>query len=48
MRSERLRVSLVRDVFVGEQAEERLGRRLAEARAQGAELALLPELPLNA
>jgi len=37
----------VRDVFLGADAEERLRQRLAEARAQGGELALLPELPLN-
>jgi predicted amidohydrolase len=43
-----LKVALVRDVFVGPGAARRLEERLAEARAAGAELALLPELPLNA
>ena len=42
-----LRVALVTDLFWGERGEERLTRRLAEARALDADLALLPELPLN-
>lgn len=43
-----LTVALVTDVFTGPGAAEKLARRLAEARALGAELAVLPEVPLNA
>ncbi len=42
-----LTVALVSDVFFGRGREERLAGRLAEAKARGAELALLPELPLD-
>jgi N-carbamoylputrescine amidase len=38
----------VSDVFFGPGAEQRLLARLGEARERGAELALLPELPLDA
>jgi predicted amidohydrolase len=48
MSGERLKVALIRDVFVGPSAAARLAEYLTEARARGAELALLPELPLNA
>jgi predicted amidohydrolase len=48
MTDERLAVALVRDVFVGAGSALRLEACLGEARARGAELALLPELPLNA
>lgn len=40
-------MALVSDVFFEDDADARLRRRLAEARALGAELAVLPELPLN-
>lgn len=43
-----LKVALVSDVFHGEGRRERLRARLDEARALGAELAILPELPLDA
>jgi N-carbamoylputrescine amidase len=42
-----LRIALVSDVFVNRDASVRLRERLRNAKAQGAELALLPELPLN-
>jgi N-carbamoylputrescine amidase len=42
-----LTIALIRDVFFSDFGEQRLRARLAEARALGAELALLPELPLN-
>jgi N-carbamoylputrescine amidase len=41
------RVALVREIFLGDDAQERLAARLTEARSEGAELVLLPELPLN-
>jgi N-carbamoylputrescine amidase len=41
------RVALVPRVFHGEQGEEELGRALARVRAQGAAVAILPELPLD-
>lgn len=47
MAADSLTVALVSDVFFEEDADERLARRLAEARAAGAELAVLPELPLD-
>jgi predicted amidohydrolase len=43
-----LTLALVRDVFCSPDAGERLRDCLREARARGAELALLPELPLHA
>ena len=46
--AETLTVALVSEVFFQEDGPARLAQRLREARAQGAELALLPELPLNA
>lgn len=42
-----LRIALISDVFFSADAEERLRRRLAQAGAAGAELAVLPEIPLN-
>jgi predicted amidohydrolase len=42
-----LTVALISELFVGGDAAARLTARLQEARAQGAEVALLPELPLN-
>jgi predicted amidohydrolase len=45
--AETLAVALIRDVFHGEDGEPRLRLRLADARARGAEVALLPELPLD-
>ncbi len=47
MKSKRLTVALITDVFPDRDEEERLVIRLREARAQGAQLAVLPELPLN-
>jgi predicted amidohydrolase len=40
-------VALISDVFFDRQASARLMRRLDEARAGGAALAVLPEIPLN-
>lgn len=40
-------VALIREVFHDEGAAERLGASLRAARARGAELAILPELPLQ-
>ncbi len=45
--SESLRVALISEVFCDETAPERLLDALREARRQGAELAVLPEIPLN-
>jgi predicted amidohydrolase len=45
--SERLTVALIHEVFHGPEGPGRLRRRLDEARRGGAELALLPELPLQ-
>lgn len=42
-----LAVGLLREVFHDDPEGERLRARLAEARAAGAELVVLPELPLN-
>lgn len=42
-----LRVALISDVFFDGTGPERLLARLNEAREQGAELAIVPELPLN-
>jgi predicted amidohydrolase len=44
----RLRVALLSDVFLGEDAFERLRDRLAHAKGLGAQLVVLPELPLQA
>ena len=40
-------VALIRDVFFGPDGNARLARRLQQAKALGAELAVLPEIPLN-
>jgi predicted amidohydrolase len=40
-------IALVRETFFDDPGGERLTARLVEARAAGAELALLPEIPLN-
>jgi N-carbamoylputrescine amidase len=45
--SHTLTVALISDVFFTSDGAERLQARLREARARGAELALLPEIPLN-
>ena len=42
-----MRVALVSEFFHDPGGPERLVARLRAARAEGAELALLPELPLN-
>ncbi len=42
-----LAIALVTEVFVGNDAKSRLQQRLHEAREAGADLAVLPELPLN-
>lgn len=47
MNSERINVALISEAFAGESAFERLRDRLKEARGRGADLCLLPELPLN-
>ena len=44
----RLRVALISEVFVGPDADERLRERLRHAKDHGAQLAVLPELPLLA
>jgi N-carbamoylputrescine amidase len=43
-----LRVALIRKVFVTADAVAELRKALAQARSQGAQLAVLPEIPLNA
>ena len=40
-------IALVRDVFADDHSNERLTSTLTEARERGAELAILPEIPLN-
>ena len=47
MAHDQLRVALVSEVFHAADSLPRLDELLAAARAQGAELAVLPELPLN-
>ena len=42
-----MRVALVSDVFFTADGEARLRQRLADAKARGAKLAVLPEIPLN-
>jgi len=42
-----LNIALVTEVFFDDHDGERLTRRLGEARARGADLAVLPELPLD-
>lgn len=41
------KVALISEVFFGNDGERRLRTRLAEAKARGAELACLPEIPLD-
>jgi predicted amidohydrolase len=43
-----MKVALVSDVFYGPGADRRLRARLDEAKGLGAEVAVLPEIPLNA
>ncbi|MCA9282133.1 MAG: carbon-nitrogen hydrolase family protein [Phycisphaeraceae bacterium] len=45
--TEQVGVALIRDVFFGDGASERLVSRLGEAKARGAALAVLPEIPCN-
>ena len=40
-------IALINDVFYDDPGGDRLGMRLREAKRQGADLAVLPELPLN-
>lgn len=47
MNKDKLSVALISDVFPDAAHEDRLHARLREARAQGADLAVLPEIPLN-
>ncbi len=47
MAAETLAIALVTDVFHGADAAARLGQRIGDAAKRGAELVLLPELPLN-
>ena len=42
-----MKIALISDVFYDDTAPARLAARLREAKAAGADLALLPELPLN-
>jgi predicted amidohydrolase len=42
-----LTVALIHEVFFGDGAQQRLGQALRDARAAGATLAILPELPLD-
>lgn len=47
MAHDTLTIALVSDVFFSDDAEARLRDRLTKAKALGAELAVLPEIPLN-
>ena len=47
MAKDQLTVALLTEIFHDDPGGDRLGRRLGEARTLGAELAVLPELPLN-
>ncbi len=47
MTEDSLAVALIRDVFHGVGAADRLHSRLTEAKRRGAAMAILPELPLN-
>jgi N-carbamoylputrescine amidase len=47
MAKDSLTVALISDVFFDDDAEQRLRARLSDAKQQGAELAVLPEIPLN-
>jgi predicted amidohydrolase len=42
-----MKLALISDVFFGADSEQRLSERLEQAKAQGAELAVLPELALD-
>jgi hypothetical protein len=42
-----LRVSLISDTFFCNRAAQRLRERLLEAKSQGGNLVILPEIPLN-
>jgi predicted amidohydrolase len=42
-----MKVALLSDVFFTPDGESRLRRRLADAKSQGADLVVLPEIPLN-
>ena len=42
-----MRVALISDVFFARDGEPRLRQRLADAKARGSTLAVLPEIPLN-
>src|SRR5262245_20197224 len=42
-----LAIALISEVFPAAEDRERLGARLRQARSMGAEMAVLPELPLN-
>src|ERR671923_2731535 len=42
-----MKLALISDVFIGPDREQHVANRLAEAKTQGAELALLPELALD-
>ncbi len=48
MTTDVLHVALVHETFHGADGSERLAARLGQARQRGADLAVLPELPLNA
>ena len=47
MAAETLAIALVTDVFHDQDAADRLGQRIGESSRQGAELVVLPEVPLN-
>ena len=47
MNQNALHIALITEVYLGSQAGDRLLERLREAAGKGAELAILPELPLN-
>lgn len=47
LRAMRLSVAMISDVFFDAEAGERLRLRLQQARRMGAEIAMLPEIPLN-
>ena len=47
MQDATLTIAMIHDVFADPDGEKRLAARLLQARDGGAELAVLPELPLN-
>ena len=47
MAADYLHVALITEVFFDDPTGERLERALIDAQSQGADLALLPEIPLN-